>query len=107
MQSSCRQLAQPDSLNVACCSVFVREAEVCTWALSVMVTHPAAPLAAAVFDLRRRLLGLVGSNLHCWPALPLLQEKRKRDEGKASRGGSYVEEEKRRAREFGIVSGFD
>ena len=40
-------------------------------------------------------------------ALSLLQEKRKRDEGKASRGGSYVEEEKRRAREFGIVSGFD
>jgi hypothetical protein len=37
----------------------------------------------------------------------LLQEKRKRDEGKASRGKNYVEEEKRRAREFGIVSGFD
>ncbi|KAL4418681.1 hypothetical protein ABPG77_008690 [Micractinium sp. CCAP 211/92] len=35
------------------------------------------------------------------------KEKRKRDEGRASRGKSYVEEEKRRAREFGIVSGFD
>lgn len=41
-----------------------------------------------------------------WPARSL-QEKKKRDEGKASRGKSYVEEEKRRAREFGIVSGFD
>ena len=40
-------------------------------------------------------------------AVPLLQEKRKREQGKATRGGSYVEEEKRRAREFGVFSGFD
>lgn len=36
-----------------------------------------------------------------------LQEKRKRDEGKVKRGGSYVEEEKRRARDYNIFSGFD
>jgi hypothetical protein len=36
-----------------------------------------------------------------------LQEKRKRDEGKASRGKNYVEEEKRLQRQFGIYSGFD
>ena len=36
-----------------------------------------------------------------------LQEKRKRDEGKTSRVGSYVEEEKRRARAHGVFSGFD
>jgi hypothetical protein len=44
---------------------------------------------------------------HTPPLLRDLQEKRKREEGKVSRGGSYVEEEKRRAREFGVVSGFD
>lgn len=33
------------------------------------------------------------------------QEKRKRDAGKQSRGKNYVEEEKRRARDFGIFSG--
>jgi hypothetical protein len=35
------------------------------------------------------------------------KEKRKRDEGKVSRTGSHVEEEKRRARAFGVYSGFD
>jgi hypothetical protein len=35
------------------------------------------------------------------------QEKRKRDTGKQSRGKNYVEEEKRRARDFGHYSGFD
>ena len=35
------------------------------------------------------------------------QEKRKRDEGKASRAKNYVEESKRQARAFGIYSGFD
>jgi hypothetical protein len=37
-----------------------------------------------------------------WP-----QEKRKRDDGKQSRGKNYVEEEKRLARNFGMYSGFD
>ncbi len=36
-----------------------------------------------------------------------VQEKRKRDEGKQSRGKSYVEEEKRLQRQFGVYSGFD
>lgn len=35
------------------------------------------------------------------------KEKRKRDMGQASRGKSYVEEEKRLLRESGIYSGFD
>ena len=35
------------------------------------------------------------------------QEKRKRDEGKATRGKNYVEEEKRLARSLGVYSGFD
>mmetsp|Transcript_8892 Transcript_8892/g.18981 ORF Transcript_8892/g.18981 Transcript_8892/m.18981 type:complete len:189 (+) Transcript_8892:60-626(+) len=35
------------------------------------------------------------------------KEKRKRDEGKASRGKNYVEEEKRVARGLGMYSGFD
>jgi hypothetical protein len=35
----------------------------------------------------------------------MLQEKRKRDEGKASRGKSFVEEEKRMQRELGIQQG--
>ena len=35
------------------------------------------------------------------------KEKRKREEGKVSRVGSYVEEEKRVARAFGVFSGFD
>ncbi|KAL7582536.1 uncharacterized protein LOC111921673 [Lactuca sativa] len=35
------------------------------------------------------------------------KEKRKRDMGQASRGKSYVEEEKRLLRENGIYSGFD
>lgn len=35
------------------------------------------------------------------------KEKRKRDAGKQSKGKNYVEEEKRKAREFGIFSGFD
>ncbi|GAB4814720.1 hypothetical protein N2152v2_001766 [Parachlorella kessleri] len=35
------------------------------------------------------------------------KEKRKRDAGKQSRGKNYVEEEKRKAREFGVFSGFD
>lgn len=35
------------------------------------------------------------------------KEKAKRDAGKASRGKSYVEEEKRLAREHGHYSGFD
>lgn len=36
-----------------------------------------------------------------------LQEKRKRELGQASRGGSYVEEEKRLGRQLGMYSGFD
>jgi hypothetical protein len=36
-----------------------------------------------------------------------LQEKRKRDEGRQSRGKSTVEEEKRIARAYGVYSGFD
>ncbi|GAX77629.1 hypothetical protein CEUSTIGMA_g5072.t1 [Chlamydomonas eustigma] len=35
------------------------------------------------------------------------KEKRKREEGKTSRAGSYVEEEKRLGRKFGVFSGFD
>jgi len=35
------------------------------------------------------------------------KEKRKREEGKVSRSGSYVEEEKRLARSHGVFSGFD
>ncbi|XP_057482972.1 uncharacterized protein LOC130769741 isoform X3 [Actinidia eriantha] len=35
------------------------------------------------------------------------KEKRKRDVGQASRGKSYVEEEKRLLRESGVYSGFD
>lgn len=35
------------------------------------------------------------------------KEKRKREMGQASRGKSYVEEEKRMLRESGIYSGFD
>lgn len=35
------------------------------------------------------------------------KEKRKRDIGQASRGKSYVEEEKRLLRENGVYSGFD
>ena len=35
------------------------------------------------------------------------KEKRKRDEGKQSRGKSTVEEEKRIARNYGVYSGFD
>jgi hypothetical protein len=35
------------------------------------------------------------------------KEKRKREEGKTSRTGSYVEEEKRLGRKFGVFSGFD
>jgi hypothetical protein len=60
-----------------------------------------APFASA-----RRLQPPTQPHVVYWPAC-VLQEKRKRDEGKASRGKNYVEEEKRRAREFGIVSGFD
>lgn len=35
------------------------------------------------------------------------QEKRKRDRGQQASSKNYIEEEKRRAREYGIVSGFD
>lgn len=35
------------------------------------------------------------------------KEKRKRDMGQASRGKSYVEEEKRLLRDNGVYSGFD
>ena len=35
------------------------------------------------------------------------KEKRKRELGQQNKGKNYVEEEKRRAREFGVVSGFD
>lgn len=35
------------------------------------------------------------------------KEKRKRDMGQASRGKSYVEEEKRLLRDSGVYSGFD
>lgn len=35
------------------------------------------------------------------------REKKKRKEGKVSRDGSTVEQEKRRARAFGVYSGFD
>lgn len=35
------------------------------------------------------------------------KEKRKRDLGQASRGKSYVEEEKRLLRDSGVYSGFD
>ncbi len=37
----------------------------------------------------------------------LLQEKRKRDAGQQNKGKNYIEEEKRKARDFGIYSGFD
>lgn len=36
-----------------------------------------------------------------------VQEKRKREMGQASRGGSYVEEQKRMGRALGMYSGFD
>ncbi|KAI8473810.1 MAG: hypothetical protein J3K34DRAFT_165842 [Monoraphidium minutum] len=35
------------------------------------------------------------------------KEKRKRDEGKATKGRNFVEEEKRLQRQFGMYSGFD
>ncbi|KDD76768.1 hypothetical protein H632_c112p1 [Helicosporidium sp. ATCC 50920] len=35
------------------------------------------------------------------------KEKRKREQGQQTSSKNYVEEEKRRAREFGVVSGFD
>ena len=50
---------------------------------------------------------LLSPRLLAYPLPACPQEKRKRDEGKATQGKNYVEEEKRRAREYGIVSGFD
>jgi hypothetical protein len=35
------------------------------------------------------------------------QEKKKREKGQVSRGTSYVQEEKRQARQFNQYSGFD
>lgn len=35
------------------------------------------------------------------------QEKRKREEGKATKGKNFVEEEKRLGRSLGMYSGFD
>ena len=72
--------------------------------------HDRTPTVAAVLPLPHPAIPSPSTHMSvCLPACPacLLQEKRKRDEGKASRGKNYVEEEKRRAREFGIVSGFD
>lgn len=54
---------------------------------------PAAPACMALSPPQRYMLRCA------------VQEKRKRDAGKQSRGKNYVEEEKRRARDFGIFSG--
>lgn len=52
------------------------------------------------------IASLASADLALW-SCNMEQEKRKRDQGQASRGKNYVEEEKRIGRSLGVYSGFD
>lgn len=55
---------------------------------------------------RAAIASLASADLALW-SCNMEQEKRKRDQGQASRGKNYVEEEKRIGRSLGVYSGFD
>lgn len=68
--------------------------------------HMSTAMHSAQLKRAAIIASLASADLALWPCT-MEQEKRKRDQGQASRGKNYVEEEKRIGRSLGVYSGFD